>query len=176
MNPSELLLQWHGYIHALGRRWYSYSAPLDRTAHDADDLSQEIALHAVRRLSSYDPARGAFSTWLSCIARSTASRLRERQLAGCREGKTHNDVAGRLAEVIDREPPDDEPQHTERLHAALEHLGPTLRGIIVEVYGLDGLPAVTAKTLAVRNGVTEAAISKSIKRARRILADRLANV
>ncbi len=54
-----------------------YERPLFRVvrnlvpdAHDGEDIAQEVFLTAYRRLSSYDPAQGAFSTWLLTIARN----------------------------------------------------------------------------------------------------------
>lgn len=38
--------------------------------HDGEDIAQDVFLTAYRRLSSYDPAQGAFSTWLFTIARN----------------------------------------------------------------------------------------------------------
>jgi RNA polymerase sigma-70 factor (ECF subfamily) len=53
--------------------------PAGAAALDADDLAQEVFLRLLkedaRLLRSYDPARAAFSTWLSLVARSTALSL-----------------------------------------------------------------------------------------------------
>lgn len=39
-------------------------------AHDGEDVAQEVFLTAYRRLRSYDPTQGTFSTWLLTIARN----------------------------------------------------------------------------------------------------------
>ena len=39
-------------------------------AHEAEDIAQDVFLAAYRKLGSYDPGRGAFSTWLLTIARN----------------------------------------------------------------------------------------------------------
>ncbi len=39
-------------------------------AHDGEDIAQDVFLTAFRRLASYDPVQGAFSTWLLTIARN----------------------------------------------------------------------------------------------------------
>src|SRR5437868_11010202 len=62
-------------------------------AHDAEDIAQDVFLTAYRKLGSYDPGRGAFSTWLLTIARNRCrnalKKSRPRPLAGLPD-----DVAG----------------------------------------------------------------------------------
>src|SRR5690349_16778573 len=49
-------------------------------AHDGEDVAQEVFLTAYRRLATYDPAQGAFSTWLLTIARNKClNALRKRR-------------------------------------------------------------------------------------------------
>lgn len=54
-----------------------YERPLHRLIrnlvpdrHDGEDITQDVFLSAYGRLASYDPAQGAFSTWLLTIARN----------------------------------------------------------------------------------------------------------
>lgn len=41
---------------------------------DADDLTQDTFLRALRSLRGFDPARGAFAAWLGAIARNVARK------------------------------------------------------------------------------------------------------
>jgi RNA polymerase sigma-70 factor (ECF subfamily) len=41
---------------------------------DADDLTQDTFLRALRSLRTFDPARGAFGAWLGAIARNVARK------------------------------------------------------------------------------------------------------
>jgi len=63
-----------------------YERPLHRlirnlvpNAHDGEDIAQEVFLAAYRRLSTYDPAQGAFSTWLLTIARNKCLNALQKQ-------------------------------------------------------------------------------------------------
>lgn len=63
-----------------------YEKPLHRLirnlvpdTHDGEDVAQEVFLAAYRRLASYDPARGAFSTWLYTIARNKCLNARKKR-------------------------------------------------------------------------------------------------
>src|SRR5947209_4484563 len=48
-------------------------------AHDGEDVAQEVFLAAYRRLAAYDPAQGAFSTWLLTIARNKCLNARKKR-------------------------------------------------------------------------------------------------
>ena len=100
MNASELYEQWKPYLHKLALRWYLHATPRDRSSIDAEDVAQEITLHVLERLHTYDPTRGAVSTWITQIARTTASRIRRAQLARKREAVVHHG-GDRLAEIAD---------------------------------------------------------------------------
>jgi RNA polymerase sigma-70 factor (ECF subfamily) len=49
-----------------------------RQQEDAEDLESMTVLTACRRFKTYDPARGAFGTWLGAILRNEAADMRRR--------------------------------------------------------------------------------------------------
>lgn len=49
-----------------------------RQREDAEDLEAMTVMTACRRFESYDPARGAFGTWLGAILRNEAADVRRR--------------------------------------------------------------------------------------------------
>jgi DNA-directed RNA polymerase specialized sigma24 family protein len=95
-DAEALFAQWLPFIRSLGRRWERYARI------DADDIAGEIALTAVRRLATWDPERGAFSTWLGQIARSVASRCHARSVRRPAPiGTVDADGLNRAANVVD---------------------------------------------------------------------------
>lgn len=104
---------------------------------DAEDVLQESMVYAFRNLDRYDPARGAFRTWLYTI---TISRCRN-----ARRRKWLPTVALNTLLNIGIEPsaPDDESPETKAawqemrvsLMAALQTLSPRLREAVALRYG-----------------------------------------
>ncbi len=68
----------------------------------ADDLAQEFALAAVRRLANGNPARCAFSTWAIDVARGHAKYLRSKVLRLKRDRWTVGQFARAGGEEFDR--------------------------------------------------------------------------
>jgi RNA polymerase sigma-70 factor (ECF subfamily) len=121
----------------------------------AEDVAQEAFVRAWRHATTYDPRRGAVSTWLLTIARNLA--IDRARLSGSRpvepdflvsqldrrSGNDHVDVGGRLAE-------------REQLRGLLAGLPPPQRRALVlamyfgrtakEIGELDGTPLGTVKT------------------------------
>ena len=58
------------YLHFFPRVYNFIYARLKNRA-DADDVTSEVFLKAVEHINDYDSSRGAFSTWLFCIANTT---------------------------------------------------------------------------------------------------------
>jgi DNA-directed RNA polymerase specialized sigma24 family protein len=67
---------YHGYAAGLYR--LAYSILLD--VQDAEDVLQEVFIYAFRSLHKYDPARGAFHTWLYTITVSRCRNMRRRKV------------------------------------------------------------------------------------------------
>jgi RNA polymerase sigma-70 factor (ECF subfamily) len=125
-------------------------------AAEAEEVLQEVFIHAWRRADRYDPGRSSVGTWLALIARSRAiDRLRSRR------------SAARTAEAAGREaPPGHESpraagavlagERRARVAASLGGLPPEQREVIElayfgglsqsEIAGATGIPLGTVKT------------------------------
>jgi RNA polymerase sigma-70 factor, ECF subfamily len=119
-------------------------------AHEAEDAAQESFLAAYRRLGSYDPDRGAFSTWLLTIARNKCLNARRRRRPVPLDG---------LPESAADRPPDRELAEAEwfrLLDRALDGLPFEQKTVFVlaeiqglpleEVAGIEAVPLGTVKS------------------------------
>jgi RNA polymerase sigma-70 factor (ECF subfamily) len=123
----------------------------------ADDVLQETWLVAVRRLGSFDPARGAFFDWLCGIASNAARgavRARVRQKARCRPLVPGDDApaAG----------PTDEAERAGRVAAALAALPDHYEAVLRAKY----LDRQTVDAIAAARGDSPKAVESLLSRAR----------
>ncbi len=61
---------WQELVSAQHRRIYGICYRFTGSQTDAEDLTQEVFLKLYRSLSNFDPAKGAFSTWLTTLTRN----------------------------------------------------------------------------------------------------------
>jgi RNA polymerase sigma-70 factor (ECF subfamily) len=128
----------------------------------ADDVLQETWLVAVRRLGSFDPAKGAFFDWLCGIASNAARsaiRARCRQKARCRT----------LVHADDRSAADtrDAIDAAERVAAALAVLPDHYEAVLRGKY-LDHL---SVNEIATARGESPKAVESLLTRARQAFRD-----
>lgn len=100
---------------------------------DAEEVVQEVFVHAWRRADTYDPQRSAVSTWLVLVTRSRAiDRLRSRRVVD----RTHDQVrrdsteheSPRGVRAVHRT------ERRQRLHEALSGLPPEQRRVLELAY------------------------------------------
>ena len=72
----EMLHEW--YLQLFPRVYNFVYARLKNKV-DADDVTSEVFLKAVERIGTYDARRGAFSTWVFCIAKTTLINFAKRR-------------------------------------------------------------------------------------------------
>ena len=148
------------------RRWYD--AHFDRLARYvhwrcgglrelADDVLQETWLVAVRRLSRFDPAKGAFFDWLCGIASNAArSAIRAR----CRQKtRSRSLVPGDDAAAPDTA---DATEKAERVAVALSALPDHYEAVLRAKY-LDQRPV---DEIAATSGISPKAVESLLSRAR----------
>ncbi len=61
---------WQELVSAQHRRIYGICYRFTGSQTDAEDLTQDVFLKLYRSLSNFDPAKGAFSTWLTTLTRN----------------------------------------------------------------------------------------------------------
>jgi RNA polymerase sigma-70 factor (ECF subfamily) len=158
----EILFRRH-----LGRvRGMIYGMVLNQS--DADDLTQEVCLRAIRGLPEFN-ARAKFSTWLYRVAINTTHRFLQRQARSPLKGAT------RLVERADPRgrQPEQEAIRTElkrEISEGLAALSPSLRAAMV----LMVLEGVSANEAAEIEDCSPATMYWRVHEARKILMQRLA--
>jgi DNA-directed RNA polymerase specialized sigma24 family protein len=115
---ADRLRQWAGYLFKFAR------GVAARYGLDFEDTRQELLLFVVERDPAYDPARGAFSTWLALQCLGFASRMRERWLRRVPTVRAPDDDYGAAATDSGPGPPDrfEADEVTARVRAAVAAL------------------------------------------------------
>jgi RNA polymerase sigma-70 factor (ECF subfamily) len=136
----------------------------------AEELAQEAFLRAWRQLASYQPARGAFSTWLFTIARHLAlDELQRSPPPGAL------DLESTCANLASEAPQPDAAalveQARRQLRAALCALSPADRSVIALAY----LKELDLASVAAIEGCTVGTVKVRLHRARARLRQLLEN-
>jgi len=167
---------WEEIVRQQNRRIYNLCYRFTNSAHDAEDLTQEVFIRVYRTLSSYDVEKGAFSTWLTTLTRnllvdhfrrSKHDRVTDSLDAGITE---EDDSPTMLNRIPDKAPtPDDRmaSKETQRMvQAALGRLSPDLREAVI----LRDLQDLDYKDIAQVLKVPEGTVKSRINRGRMELA------
>jgi RNA polymerase sigma-70 factor (ECF subfamily) len=144
-----------GFVRRFQSRVYGLAVTILGDPGAAEDVAQETFVRAWRHAGTYDPRRGAVSSWLLTIARNLAldrARLKRSQpvdpefVATLLERRVGDDAADLATRVPERE----------RLRTLLSGLPPPQRRALVlatyfgrtakEIGELDGTPVGTVKT------------------------------
>jgi RNA polymerase sigma-70 factor (ECF subfamily) len=138
------------------------------SADEADDLTAEVFLRAVRRADQFDPSRGAVRAWLLGIARHALTDHRRR------EGRRRVVPVGSLRDLCSEAPsPEERLLHEERvaeLLAAVARLAPGDQELIGLRYGSGLDTAETAAVLGVREATVRTRLWRALGRLRQVLA------
>jgi RNA polymerase sigma factor (sigma-70 family) len=135
------------------------------SADEADDLTAEVFLRAVRAAHQFDPGRGTVRGWLLGIARHGLADHRRR------EGRRRMVPAGALRDLCCEAPsPEERLLREERvagLLAAVARLAPRHQELIGLRYGSGLDTAETAAVLGVREAVVRTRLWRALGRLRR---------
>jgi RNA polymerase sigma-70 factor (ECF subfamily) len=173
---------WDTLARTQHRRVYGICYRFTNSQSDAEDLTQEAFLKMYRNLSSFDPARGGFTTWITTLTRNLlVDHYRRTRLER---------ASGSLDETFDGE--EDGPTRADKLVApgrnqedrfaglelraqiqrALTEVSPDLREAVI----LRDLEDMDYKDIAEVLGVPQGTVKSRISRGRAELARLLKNL
>jgi RNA polymerase sigma-70 factor (ECF subfamily) len=126
---------------------------------DAEDVLQEVFIRVYRSLASYDPSKGAFTTWLHRVTVNTCLNRRRHRQRGPRLLSMGQVEPGRLAQ----EPPSVERVAEDRaMQRALRGLSDKLRATVVLRYGWDLSYAEIAQVLDLPIGTVKSRLHQAL--------------
>jgi RNA polymerase sigma factor (sigma-70 family) len=149
------------------RRLYSYVAYRVDQPMDAEDITADVLLRAVRYRSTFDPAKGRPLTWLLGIARRVlaeyaADRARLPVVGGADDEACHIEAPGDVAEDAVRRI---------RVGQALRSIPARDRELLALRFGADLKAREIAEILDMDTHAVEVALGRAIARIRPRLAD-----
>ena len=148
---------------AMIRRVYAYVAYRIGDGPDAEDVTSEVFVRALRYRGSYDPAKGQPITWLTGIARTVLiENGQSPQMLG-------EDALPALVEPSQEERTDERLALTD----ALAHLSERDRELLALRYGADLKAKQIAALADMDTHAVEVALSRALARLREIVGDDL---
>lgn len=164
---------WEDLVRRHTRRVYNLCYRFTGNAAAAEDLSQEVFLRVYRTLGSYEPAYGAFATWLTSVTRNL---LVDHYRRTRRDRLTDSiDEESQVHEVHSAErTPHQKAEATElseQVQAGLARLSPELREAVI-LRDLQGMEYVEIrKVLQVPEGTVKSRINRGRIELARILQE-----
>jgi RNA polymerase sigma-70 factor (ECF subfamily) len=156
---------WDEIVREHTRRVYNFCYRSTGRVEDAQDLTQEVFIKAYRGLDQFQPERAAFTTWLTSIARNAVvdhfRRTKKDRLTDSIDASAADDERpGSELQIVDTNPSPqdrlDARDAREKVEAALQHLSPEYREVLIlrdlqdmdyaEIAALLKLPEGTVKS------------------------------
>ena len=167
---------WEEIVQTYSRRIYNICYRFAGSGDDAEDLTQEVFIKMYRTLSSYDPSKGAFVTWVTTITRNLlVDHFRKTKQDRVTESidrvaSEHADAQPLSERIVDKSAPPDahvaSREVGETVHAALGKLSPELREALI----LRDLQDLDYREIAQVLKVPEGTVKSRINRGRAELA------
>ena len=167
---------WEEIVRTYNRRIFNICYRFAGSGDDAEDLTQEVFIKMYRTLSSYDPSKGAFVTWVTTITRNLLvdhfrKTKQDRMTESIDAAPSEREDAQPLSEQIQDQsaPPDAHVRSREvgeTVHAALGRLSPELREAVI----LRDLQDMDYREIATVLKVPEGTVKSRINRGRAELA------
>ena len=167
---------WEEIVRQHSRRIYNICYRFTGSADNADDLAQEVFIKMYRTLSSFDPDKGAFTTWITTMTRnllvdhfrkSKQDRATDSLDAGLGEEEDSVTLGDRIQDTAPSA--DDRIQRRETqemVQKAIQKLSPELREAVI----LRDLQDMDYKEIASALKVPEGTVKSRINRGRMELA------
>lgn len=163
-SPADLLASCWRWVQKLS---YKYGR---KYGIDPDDLAGEVAVRILKCGETYDPTRGAVTTWAAAVTWSVAARL------ASQESRARRRIANGLIpldELADGKDVNDGPADREaaaRARVEVDYLldlipRPADREIMIARYGLDGNGSRTLAEIGATLGVTKSRAGQRVKAA-----------
>ena len=135
-------------------------------AHEAEDALQEVFMRAHRSLASYQPSKGAFTTWLYRITvNHCINQKRGRRLQFLSLGQVHP------AQMPRQPSPASGRGDRDMVVQAVQKLSAKLRAVVVLRYYADMSYADIAQTLQIPLGTVKSRLSAALRALRVDLED-----
>jgi RNA polymerase sigma-70 factor (ECF subfamily) len=169
-------MAWEQIVQRHHRRIYNLCYRFTGSAHDAEDLTQEVFIKMYRTLESYKVERGAFFTWVTTMTRNLlVDHFRRTKQDRATDSLDAGVSADEDSQTIGEQIPDggarpDDLQKTreaqQMVHAALQKLSPELREALI----LRDLQDMDYREIATALKVPEGTVKSRINRGRTELA------
>lgn len=166
---------WQQLVVAQHRRVYGICYRFTGSPTDAEDLTQDVFLKVYKNLPGFDPAKGAFTTWLTTLTRNMLvdhfRRTRQDRATDSLDENLHDDDGPTMSErLADTRPSQlDQVARQEmrvRIQHALKQLSPELREAVI----LRDLQDMDYREIAEVLRVPEGTVKSRISRGRAELA------
>ena len=167
---------WEEIVRTQSRRIYNICYRFTGSADNADDLAQEVFIKMYRTLASFDPEKGAFTTWITTMTRNLLvdhfrKSKQDRATDSLDAGLGLEEDSATLGDRIQDTAPsaDDRIQRRETqemVQKAIQKLSPELREAVI----LRDLQDMDYKEIAQALKVPEGTVKSRINRGRMELA------
>ena len=167
---------WEEIVRTYNRRIYNICYRFAGSGDDAEDLTQEVFIKMYRTLTSFDPSKGAFVTWVTTITRNLLvdhfRKTKQDRLTDSMDSSSseHDDVLPLSEQIQDQSAPPDAAvrsrEVSETVHTALGKLSPELREAVI----LRDLQDMDYREIATVLKVPEGTVKSRINRGRAELA------
>jgi RNA polymerase sigma-70 factor, ECF subfamily len=173
---------WEELVRQQNRRIYNICYRFTGSSSDAEDLTQEVFIRLYRTMSSYEPEKGAFNTWLTTLTRNMLvdhfRRTRQERMTDSIDAAPVADQdAPTLSERIEDQAPSPQAwvasKETQKIvQLALQKVSPDLREAVI----LRDLQDMDYKEIAIALKVPEGTVKSRINRGRAELARLLSRI
>ena len=167
---------WEEIVRTHSRRIYNICYRFTGSADNADDLAQEVFIKMYRTLASFDPEKGAFTTWITTMTRNLLvdhfrktkqDRATDSLDAGLGEEEDSATLSDRIPDTAPSADARVQRRETqEMVQKAIQKLSPELREAVI----LRDLQDMDYKEIAQALKVPEGTVKSRINRGRMELA------